>query len=102
MSRVQSLLHQIDAHAARLEGAENGTVAYTDEELREIAESTGAVPNYSKEMSPERLRDAYCALVVRDFTCRRQTYSIFLSASLVTTASDVRLFPGRCPITRIT
>ena len=75
MSRVQSLLHEIDAHAARLEGAENGTVAYTDEELREIAESTGAVANYSKEMSPERLRDAYCALVVCDLqTSNLQRY----------------------------
>ena len=38
---------------------------YSDEELRNIAASTGAIAGYSKQMSSERLRDAYSHLAVR-------------------------------------
>ena len=98
INRVQTLMRAIDAHAAKLEGAESGTVGcvssvtccvrvvngcfdlfcftlflrsfcdclrYSDAEMRAIAKSTGAIAGYSPDMSQERLRDAYCALVVR-------------------------------------
>jgi len=62
LERLQMLMQEIDRHACRIEGARTGNVGYSDAEIKIIVETTGALPSRGT-MSPERMRDAYSALV---------------------------------------